>query len=193
MSLKLNFDICQSTSCKWFSFKETTGLYNETTNPGGWGAPNPEISEGEDASVSVLLPGSTTPVSVDLSNFLPSDDTDYSLDITNTDLGLTNTSALPGGIYQITYNVVVETSTYSKTKYVVFTCEYDCKIEQLLSDLVLSECCLECDNEEFDKVIYLKTLLCIAKSAADCGNLKRAQEAIDTLDDLIGGLKKCKC
>lgn len=193
MSLKLNFDICQSTSCKWFSFKETTGLYNEITNPGGWGSPNEIISEGEDATLVVTLPGSTTPVSVDISSYFPSNDPTFSIDIINTDLGLSTGSSLPGGIYEITYTVVVDTSTYSKTKYVIISCQYDCKIEQLLSNLVISECCLECDNEDFDKVIYLKTLLCIAKQAVDCGNLNRAQEALNTLDDLLANIKKCKC
>lgn len=193
MSLKLNFDICQSTSCKWFSFKETTGIYDTNSNPGGWGSPNPELVDGTNATLVITLPGSTTPTSVDISSYFPSDDNTFSINITNTDLGLGVNDSLPGGIYQITYNVTVETSVYSKTKYIIISCQYDCKIEQLLSDLVISECCLECDNEDFDKVVYLKTLLCIAKQAAECGNLNRAQEAINTLDNLLSGIKKCNC
>ena len=193
MSLKLNFDICQSTSCKWFSFKETTGIYDAGSNPGGWGTPNPELIDASNANLAIILPGSTTPVSVDISAYFPSDDNTFSINITNTDLGLDSADALPGGIYQITYNVTIDTSIYSKTKYVIISCEYDCKIEQLIHKLVIKECCLECEDEDLDKIIYLKTLLCVAKSAADCGNLTRAQEAIDTIDDLMTGLKKCKC
>jgi hypothetical protein len=198
MSLKLNFDICQSTSCKWFSFKETTGIYDEDTNTTGWGDPNPEVTDyapliNSDAALTVTLPNSTDSIDIDLSDYFPSNDNSFSINITNEDLGLSENTSLPSGIYKFTYTLTIDSSTYSKTKYVLISCEIECKINNILADLVIEQCCLECDNEDLDKVLYLKTLLCIAKSAAECGNINRAEEALETINDLLEGDNNCNC
>lgn len=197
MSLKLNFDICQSTSCKWFSFKETTGIYDADTNTTGWNDPNPEVGDyapavNSDATLYITLPDGTE-AEVDLSDYFPSSDSTYSINITNEDLGLDADASLPNGIYEFTYTLTVDGGSYSRTHSVVITCEYECQVESLLSDLVTEECCLECDNEDLDKIVYLKTLICGAKLAAKCGNVTRAQNILDTIEELLEGNNDCNC
>lgn len=40
MALKMNFTVVESANAEYFTFTDTTGDYNVTTNPEGWGAPN---------------------------------------------------------------------------------------------------------------------------------------------------------
>ena len=40
MALKMNFTIVESANGEYFTFTDTTGNYNVTTNPTGWGSPN---------------------------------------------------------------------------------------------------------------------------------------------------------
>lgn len=198
MSLKLNFDICQSSSCKWFSFKETTGIYDADTNETGWGTPNPEVGDyapgvNSDATLTVTIPGVTDPVGIDISDYFPSQDNTFSINITNEDLGLDAGASLPNGIYKFVYSLTVDGGSYTRTKNVFIHCQYDCEVEELLHDLVTEECCLECDNEDLDKIVYLKTLICAAKAAVECGNLSRAENIIETIDDLLDGNNDCNC
>jgi hypothetical protein len=197
MSLKLDFNICENSSCKWVSFKELTGIYNDTTNLNGWGDPNPEVTDYEpgvnsDAALLVTLPDGST-AEIDLSDYFPVNDTTFSINITNEDLGLDPDASLPNGIYTFTYTLTVEGGSYSRTHSVLITCKYECQIQELLHDLVTEECCLECDNEDLDKIVYLKTLLCAAKLAVKCGNKNRAQNILDTIADLLAGSTDCNC
>lgn len=49
------------TGCFGFTFTDTTGVYNVTTNPGGYGTPNIESTDVTDATISIYTPGSTVP------------------------------------------------------------------------------------------------------------------------------------
>jgi len=47
------------TGCFGFTFTDTTGVYNVTTNPGGYGNPNLNSNNAESCSISIYAPGST--------------------------------------------------------------------------------------------------------------------------------------
>lgn len=49
------------TGCLGLTFTDTTGIYNVTTNPGGYGAPNPASNNVNGATISIYAPGSTVP------------------------------------------------------------------------------------------------------------------------------------
>ena len=49
------------TGCFGFTFTDTTGVYNVTTNPGGYGAPNLVANDATEATISIYTPGSTIP------------------------------------------------------------------------------------------------------------------------------------
>lgn len=54
------------TGCLGFTFTDTTGVYNVTTNPGGYGAPNPVSNDVNGATISIYTPGSTVPYIITL-------------------------------------------------------------------------------------------------------------------------------
>ena len=61
MALVLQATSPTQTGCFGFTFTDTTGIYNVTTNPGGYGAPNQESSTINGATISIYAPNSTVP------------------------------------------------------------------------------------------------------------------------------------
>ena len=61
MALELQATSPTQSGCFGLTFTDTTGLYNVTTNPGGYGAPNQEGDTISDATISIYAPGSTIP------------------------------------------------------------------------------------------------------------------------------------
>lgn len=61
MALELLATSPTQTGCFGFTFTDTTGVYNVTTNPGGYGAPNPVSNDVNGATISIYAPGSTIP------------------------------------------------------------------------------------------------------------------------------------
>lgn len=55
MGLIAKFRVDEQTGCKFWKFYSTIGTYDETTNPGGWGTPNP-INSGEGIATIYILP-----------------------------------------------------------------------------------------------------------------------------------------
>ena len=61
MALELLATSPTQTGCFGFTFTDTTGVYNVTTNPGGYGTPNMDSTDVNTATISVYAPGSTIP------------------------------------------------------------------------------------------------------------------------------------
>ena len=111
MALAINFGIVGGVDR--VTFNETTGAYHVTTNPTGWGAPNPVVGDATSVKLFVGVPGNTSMIELDLSANFPEDDDSVDLDILATTLGLNH---IPSGVWKFTYEVVA-TTTYTKTKY----------------------------------------------------------------------------
>lgn len=119
MALSLKFTITQRPEGLGATFTDTTGDYDATTNPGGWGAPNPEKSDVVSANMTIFKPDPVTflpdPTS---SNFVIIDMDGRGYPTTNpislipTDFGATddNTSIL-NGTYLFRLNVTVLVSS----------------------------------------------------------------------------------
>jgi hypothetical protein len=60
MALAANQSVC--IRCGQVRLTDTTGLYNEETNPGGYGAPNPAFGEADPYTAEFIPPGATEPV-----------------------------------------------------------------------------------------------------------------------------------
>lgn len=61
MALELQATSPTQTGCLGLTFTDTTGIYNVTTNPGGYGAPNIDSTDITDATISIYTPNSTVP------------------------------------------------------------------------------------------------------------------------------------
>ena len=60
MALELSINVALSSNGKVMTFTETTGAYDATLNPTGWGSPNLELTDISEAKLEVTKPDSTT-------------------------------------------------------------------------------------------------------------------------------------
>jgi len=171
LELKLKVD---SDKTSIFIF-DASGIFDANDNPGGYGAPNPEIADFDTAIVEIFIPGATVGITIDVFPTLPNI-TDTGFGILATDLGL---DVIMSGIYKIIYTVHdANTDTnYSVTCYVLLTADIECILDLEVSKI---EAC-NLDEPNTIKVLNLNEVLMVAKDAACCGNKDRAQELINFL------------
>lgn len=103
MALDITFTIEETSNCKNIDITETTGDYNEITNPGGYGAPNITIDDVDEATITVIdMNAEDESYEIDVSDTLPNTDSEP-YQIVNTDIGLETADKIPSSIYQFTY------------------------------------------------------------------------------------------
>jgi len=55
----LSLSICQSRDCTSFDITDTTGVYNSSSNPGGYGGANYDVTDVIDSRLEITLPDGT--------------------------------------------------------------------------------------------------------------------------------------
>ena len=187
MAVSLDFEICQSGSCKTLTFKEQTGAYS-ASNLGGWGSPNEDTTDAVSATLDVTLPGASVAVQLNLFTASPaypksSDLVGY--DIASQDLGLATDIAFEDGVYIFTYVVTTSTTIYTQTKTVFLYCNTACCVYSLLADVAKDGC--NCNSEAFDTALKAITLLKGLCYAAKCGNQDKFDDYIETINNYCDG------
>lgn len=164
----ISFDICVTNGCTVFKINETTGQYS-STNTGGWGSPNTELSDVVSAEMLITSP-SEVEYSIDMMDVYnyPTDNLSLYANITATSLGLTS---LEDGLWIFEY--VVEDSSgnrYTKINHYLNYCNSECCVKQMLTNLKLDSCGCNCSDDKYEE--YLKAWLQLEalKKAADCGD-----------------------
>lgn len=120
MSLVLQQIIVQADNAKSYTIADDTGTYNVTTNPGGYGSPNPATTDILTAVQTILKYNTATTYTKTLYSTLPTTDNSVTVSVANTDLGLASTEVIADGIYLLTYAVtgrfaITAVSTGTKT------------------------------------------------------------------------------
>lgn len=196
MALFLNFNIKESDNARELSFTETTGIYDASTNPGGWGAPNPVTTDvTATAYLSILPPGVTTPAIVDLfpSSF-PTTDNTQTVVMRSQDLGLGGTDdILPDGIWEMSY-IVIDTVanpdvTYTNDQTIFVSGQARCCVYGLLAATDIS--CCDCDGSDLARALEAFTFYRAAIACAACGNADKFAEALAIVNNYCD--IKCKC
>ena len=62
VNLQLGIHLCQTNNCKTLKLSETTGVYDITSNPGGWdstGATNPSAGDATRVILTITTPANT--------------------------------------------------------------------------------------------------------------------------------------
>ena len=147
-NLLLKLEAAQSHSGKILALKETTGDYNVSTNPSGFGTPNPErtdvgsvltstgivieVMRPEDSSFAFGLNVPVTFINPGTAN---------TFEINPEDIGYTTDTILPDGVYTLRY--LVEDSVQAgflpvATKYVLLAHNAKCRVHNALVNL----CCI---------------------------------------------------
>ena len=140
MAIELNLTYERSTDGLTVTVTDNTGAYNVSTNPGGYGAPNPSVANFTDFVISCYLPDSltllpsSTPVVIDAYPALPSS-TNGTFDLTSLIvLGDATTKFIDGWyVFDVSanYNTGLEEGVVTATNNLVMFEIVDCCITNL--------------------------------------------------------------
>lgn len=189
MSVVLSFEICESSSCNSLIFKETTGIFNISTNPNGWGSPNENTTDATSAVLLVeLASGSSFSIDLFATGFFPTSDTSFEFLIDGSTIGYTD--QILDQIIKFTYTVVTTTSTYTQTVYKAFYCQVKCCVNKMFLDLDFNCSCI---NDQMDSALKAYAMYCGLVAAADCGNISNFNNILSQLNKLCSGLSCSNC
>ncbi len=188
--LQLSFNICQKSDCSIIEFNETTGLYNITSNPGGWGGPfstvNPDITLYHYSKLEFFDQSNTLIKLFEFYPEFPTSDTNFIKELDY---------AIPDGIYRIIYTVR-ETKTsgtsYSSTIQQAFYCNVRCCVFSMIKDIDIDCACLSKKLEEYNRAYALLQGLI---KASCCGNVSQFNNILAILQKIClnKNCKDCKC
>lgn len=185
-NLQLGIHLCQTSNCKVVKFSETTGEYNASSNPGGWGTPNPEVGDVTSTVVTFILPNGTT-TSFDSTvlgpanpflNF-PDETGTEEVSLTMANFGGSSSSAFDDGFYTVTYtvngNFGVDTYSATITQTFFLSCQIRCCIDKMFH-LASQADCTDCKSEKLNNALEAESFLKSAEFAAACGKIEMAKK-----------------
>lgn len=183
MAVILSFEICQSGGCDSLIFKETTGIYNATTNPNGWGAPNEATSDATEATLEIELgDGSLYTIDLFATGDFPTTDTTFEYEILPTDIGYSSDDdQIDDQIITFTYTVVTGTTTYTQVVKQAFYCQAQCCVNTMFINLDF-EC--DCNKDQIDLALKAFAMLQGLKQASACGNATNFTNILTQLNKL---------
>lgn len=197
--LDLKISIQKASDCTKLTVLDKTGIYNANTNPGGYGAPNPELAEVTAAKIDVTYPGASAAISLDVFPGLPNV-TDTGFDITLTNLGITGES-LPDGLYIVTY-VIDGTQVIggnnvpfsaSITCSIVILCTAECCVDTAIVELARLSCDCKTNKPRIEQILLADVLLDAAHSDACCGRTECFDKTIDLITSLCNNTNCNTC
>lgn len=195
MPIILKIKACISKNCTTISLSETTGIYDGILNITGYGYPNIEKTDIISSSIIITLPdGNLVPIINPIG--LPSSDPNLSYEIPFSILNASY-SKIPDGLYKITYNLVSNETpevTYTTSEYFLFTCNIECCIAKLYSQITTSTDC-SCDSHIIKNALYASTLMKGLKAnKGNCGNITAINNLLKELNNICGSLSEdCDC
>ncbi len=185
MALELNASACIGNNCRSIYFHDETGVYNATLNTGGWGTPNLTLAAVTSWTITITLPDTdSTVITITDPVGLPSSNPDIEYEIPMATLNSTYTT-IPDGVYTIVYSVTDGTTTYTKTLYLLFTCNIDCCVAKLFAKIATSTDC-SCDSTIIKNALYADALLSSLKANAGCSNTTYIEDLITKLNTICG-------
>jgi hypothetical protein len=181
MALTVKSCVILSDDCTSIYFFDKTGIYNASTNPTGYGAPNPAIGDFASATLSVTIAGATTPIVVNVFADLPSNNVDAAYELTAAACGLT---VFPDGLTRVTYTIVTKIDvTYTTTQLFLVDCDIECCIEKKKLEIAKDpdSCGCGCGDKKILNMLYLEALLEAAQAATCCGDVKSVNDIVSIL------------
>lgn len=166
MALDPQQNIC--VLCGSFQLTEATGVYDQASNPGGYGGPNPAFGDTEPYTADFIPPNSTTSAyQLDLYSNPPVPDSEghYVYPIPAEAMGYDSAEGVKSGVWYV--DITLGTST----KRVAYLATGD--IERRIRK------CVCCSGKE--KLSLWEDLLGAIRLHKDCLKYSEAQEMIDEL------------
>ena len=174
-------------NCQTLYVKDITGIYNSTTNPTGWGTPNPSYTAVVSAVATVTLSTGTI-ITVDLTSYYSSI-TNLGQNMTLIDWTSTE-NTIPDGETKIEVVIIginqdSEGYTTNAVIYKWLTCNVQNCFNQKMGDINLEDC--GCNNEKNEKLTENYMYMIASGYAYQCGNLKKANALLKQATDYCNG------
>lgn len=195
MALTIKIDVCLDCKNKRFRISDSTGAYNSSWNPTGWGGSNTiTTTDVEVSTLKITAPSGTVYGPYDVSDYIPSLDEDNYFYIDPTDiLGEDEGETLTDGIWVFDWNVKgvygnddTPFNLRCQNK-VLATCSVECCIDGL--NLKIDPTC-GCSESGTNKALAAHLTLIYANAAMCCGNETRATTLLTKLQDICNN--NCK-
>lgn len=194
MAVVLRYCITESDDATEFSVLETTGVYDASTNPGGYNAPNPTIASCTSATITLsqLTDAATNTytdaVTVSVYPTLPNV-TDTEVVLTAEDFDYGDDATFPDAVYKIIYTVTSSSAAIAAvTTYRTFTANIDCQIKELSDRVAICTCSCSGLEEELRNIMFWRRLL---SSAICCANINQIMKYIEKLQGLLATCQSC--
>jgi hypothetical protein len=187
-SLLTNFGVQENVGNTSITFTDTTGSYDPSTNPGGYGGPNYNYSDITSTLIVISLSNGTV---INVTNFIP---TALNPSITLTGAFLGYQSTIPDQIIQIAYYVYTGSVCqigYKNQSLLLYGMSQACVNGQILS-LLNGDC--SCNTENCDQTDYITKMLfeLDAIVIASQGNIGCVQGKIEAFyNKCTGGCSAC--
>lgn len=211
MALIPQISACQPNDCQKVWLWDSTGTYNAVTNPGGYGAPNPDSTAINKAIIKVYPPGFTVPIiltftiaagtitnatrtdpdgtittilsSLSTTTF-PWTDTDP-LILTSDLLGIGESESLESGSWLFEYIISTALAVFNTSIDTFFFCVAECCVNRML--LKVDNCDCGCGGNGYgEQYLKAKTLLDAAKFSAQWGLKEKAQSLLEEVQSICG-------
>lgn len=196
MALSPKISVCFRDNCKTIRVEDTTGVYNASTNTGGWGVPNTTLALASPVILTMTLPSGTEEeftltATVNAATII---DGKFLLDdITPSDVtGLTDVQ-FPDGVYTFEY-VVTDSSTGTKYTYLIKgfnTCKVKCCIDKMLTKFCENLCNCN-DVDHLDRHNMAEALLFAAKCEFGKGQYTKATSILEDVEKICKAVN-CSC
>ena len=186
MALALKSNPCPSCQNNRILLYDTTGAYDATTDPTGWGSPNAAIADVDTATLTLTGHDGTEYDPIDVLAVLPNtSDVPYVILPTSLAVGgvaLTSTDPIPGGIWICDYQVTgISGSTpfnYRSRKFFLVDCEVACCVDEKMS--AVDPLC-GCTSGQAKKATQAFLALNAMNAALRCGKISQARSLYDRL------------
>ncbi len=214
MAFELASILEEQEGCKEWYFIDSTGTYNATTNPTGYGAPNVAsanvttatlyilpysyttgwlftftIISGDITACTVTAPdGTVTNIFADLQyTVFPFSETNPFVVISDW-LGMGEDSELTSSVYSLEYHILGSVFDHVFTEDVVVVCKTCCCVASAAADLAVTEC--SCEDEKLEKAMEARIYLDSAIYAMENGEVDKSYTNLMHAQEVCTG--KCK-
>lgn len=181
MGLTLDFNIKQSDNARELSFTETTGTYNVSDNPGGYGAPNDVVGDATVVELKITPPNGTE-ITINMlspATGFPTTNKELEHIVRSQDLGLGTDVQLPDGVWSMTYEVTTpgEPSIVTTTQSILISGKARCCVNKMLANIDLCDC----DGSDLARALEAFTYYRIAVYCAQCGDGNKFTETLEII------------
>lgn len=193
MALQPTFTIKPSCNYDQLIFQETTGTYDASSNPGGYGAPNDDT--GDVTATSLAITDELNTVTFDAITTISASKTNGITYIPLTSLEVSSvdkySTALTDGLFTVTYTVSVGATSYTYTVKILVLPDTWCKLNSAMVRMIDPTC--HCINSGYkDNWLEAFSRLMALEGDAICGDLTSFTQTYTKLNTYLDNLK-CNC